>query len=42
VMYGSAAGLTTSGSQLWTQGSPGIEDEAEPGDQFGRYFASAS
>ena len=36
VNYGSASGLTNTGSQLWTQDSPGILDAAESGDQFGR------
>jgi hypothetical protein len=35
VLYGTAAGLTASGSQLWTQDTAGILDQAEPGDQFG-------
>ena len=36
VLYGSTSGLTNTGSQLWTQDSPGILDTAEAGDQFGR------
>lgn len=35
VLYGSPTGLTATGSQFWTQSSPGILDTAEPGDQFG-------
>ena len=35
VLYGSAAGLVSAGSQLWSQDSPGIGDTAEPGDRFG-------
>ena len=35
VIYGSAAGLTASGSQFWTQDSPDVEDSAEGGDWFG-------
>jgi hypothetical protein len=35
VLYGTASGLTASGSQLWTQDTPGVLDQAEPGDQFG-------
>lgn len=35
VLYGSAAGLTASGSQVWSQNSPGIADVAEPSDFFG-------
>ena len=29
VLYGSAAGLTATGAQLWTQDSPGVPDQAE-------------
>jgi disulfide bond formation protein DsbB len=36
VLYGSAAGLTATGNQLWSQNSPGILDAAEAGDVFGR------
>src|SRR5207247_2039833 len=36
VLYGSAAGLTDVGNQFWTQDSPGILDQAEGGDLFGR------
>jgi disulfide bond formation protein DsbB len=36
VLYGSAAGLTATGNQLWSQNSPGILDAAETGDVFGR------
>jgi hypothetical protein len=35
VLYGGAAGLSGSGSQLWHQGSSGIEDNPEDGDSFG-------
>jgi hypothetical protein len=35
VLYGTAAGLTGSGSQLFTQNSPGVGDSAEVGDLFG-------
>src|SRR6266508_2148974 len=34
VLYGSPAGLTASGSQLWSQDSPGVAGVAEEGDQF--------
>lgn len=42
VLYGSSAGLTATGSQYWTQDSPGIDDRADPMDELGRYFTSAS
>jgi hypothetical protein len=35
ILFGSAAGLTSAGSQAWTQNSPGILDKAEKGDFFG-------
>ena len=35
VLPGSAGGLTSAGSQLWTQDSPGIPDKAEQADAFG-------
>lgn len=35
VFYGSAAGLSASGNQFWTQDSSGIADVAEPNDYFG-------
>ncbi len=35
VLYGTAAGLTGSGSQLFTQNSPGIGSAAEQFDLFG-------
>jgi FG-GAP repeat len=35
VLYGSATGLTATGSQFWTQDSFGILDVAQPGDRFG-------
>src|SRR5262245_51982667 len=38
VIYGSAAGLASGGNQLFTQDSPGMLDQAEVGDQFGRYM----
>jgi disulfide bond formation protein DsbB len=40
VLYGSAAGLTAAGSQVWWQASPGIAGDAEPSDEFG--FALAA
>ena len=42
VIYGSAAGLTSAGSQLWSQSSPGIDGTAEYGDQFGWSLAAAN
>jgi hypothetical protein len=36
VLYGSAAGLTAAGNQLWTQDSPDILDQAEKNDSFGK------
>ncbi|HYI37575.1 MAG TPA: hypothetical protein VEX39_13250, partial [Thermoleophilaceae bacterium] len=35
VLYGSAAGLTATGSQYWNQNSAGIADATETGDRFG-------
>jgi disulfide bond formation protein DsbB len=40
VLYGSAAGLTAAGSQLWSQDSPGVGGTAEPGDAFGLALAA--
>ncbi len=40
VLYGSAAGLASTGNQLWAQSSPGIKDAAQRGDRFG--FALAA
>ena len=40
VLYGTAAGLTGSGSQTFTQNSPGVGSTAEVGDLFG--FALAA
>ena len=39
VLYGSATGLTTTGSQFLSQGAGGIADAAEAGDEFGRSLA---
>ena len=36
----SGAGLTATGSQLWSQNSAGIADSAEPGDAFGASLAA--
>jgi hypothetical protein len=35
VLYATPSGLTGSGSQLFTQNTPGVPGAAEPGDQFG-------
>jgi disulfide bond formation protein DsbB len=41
VLYGSATvGLTATGSQLWSQDSPGIAGAAEPDDIFGEALAA--
>jgi alpha-tubulin suppressor-like RCC1 family protein len=39
VLYGSPAGLSADGSQYWSQASPRIADDAEPGDHFGASLA---
>jgi hypothetical protein len=40
VLYGSAAGVTGSGSQLLTQNSSGVPGTADPGDFFGNALAT--
>jgi hypothetical protein len=40
VLYGSAAKLTKTGGQIFTQNSPGVPDSAEPGDVFGAALAA--
>ena len=40
VIYGSAAGLTATGSQYWNQNSAGIADAVETGDRFGSALAA--
>ncbi|MBU0496133.1 MAG: FG-GAP repeat protein [Chloroflexi bacterium] len=40
VLYGSASGLTITGTQLWSQDSPGILDAVEAGDGFGGSLAA--
>ncbi len=40
VLPGSGTGLTATGSQLWTQASPGVFDFVEPGDRFGATLAA--
>jgi len=42
VMFGSAAGLTSSGSQMWSQNSRGVPGVAEGGDGFGSALAAAN
>ena len=42
VLYGSAAGLTATGSELWSQDSPGIDGIAEQGDFFGDPLAAGT
>src|SRR6266496_1013289 len=39
VMYGSAAGLTATGDQFWTQDATGT-DPSEAGDNFGSFVAT--
>jgi hypothetical protein len=40
VLYGSAAGLSAAGNQLWHQDAGGVEDSAEPADRFGSALAA--
>jgi hypothetical protein len=40
VLRGSAAGLTATGAQVWTQGSDGLIGAAERGDDFGAALAT--
>ena len=40
VIYGSGAGLTSSGDQLWNQNSPGIENTAAGSDMIGSSLAT--
>jgi hypothetical protein len=39
MLFGAAGGLSGSGSQLFTQASPGVVDAAETSDRFGRALA---
>ncbi len=39
VLYGSSSGLTTGGSQFWSQDASGVLDTKEPGDRFGAALA---
>jgi len=40
VLVGSPGGLTGTGSQLWSQDSSGIADQAEDGDRLGSALAA--
>ena len=40
VIYGSGAGLTSTGNQFWSQNSTDIKDAAEAGDRFGAALAT--
>jgi hypothetical protein len=40
VLYGSSGGLTATGSQLWSQDSPGVAGVAEANDGFGGALAA--
>lgn len=40
VLYGSADGLSATGSRRWHQDAGGIQGSAEIGDQFGRHLAA--
>jgi hypothetical protein len=40
ILYGSAAGLTAAGDQVWHQDSAGVQDAAEEGDAFGTALAA--
>ena len=40
VLLGSPQGLTATGSQLWTQDSPGVADSVQAGDGFGSSLAT--
>jgi hypothetical protein len=44
VLYGSAAGLqaTSPPDEFWTQDSPDVEDQSEPGDEFGDSFTGGA
>lgn len=42
VIYGSSAGLTAAGNQLWTQASKGIPGKRQPHDNFGLSLAAGS
>jgi hypothetical protein len=42
VLYGSSAGVTTAGGQIFTQNTPGVGSSAEPGDFFGLSLAAGA
>lgn len=42
IIYGSAAGLTSAGDQIWHQDSGGILDLAESGDRFGESLVAGN
>jgi FG-GAP repeat len=42
VLYGTAAGLSAAGAQLWTEDSDGVEDTVEIYDRFGDALAAAN
>jgi len=39
VFHGSADGITLDGDQIWHQNQPNIQDDCEPGDEFGAALA---
>jgi hypothetical protein len=41
VLFGSAGGITPTGSEVWSQASPGVGSGAETGDRFGSSLAAA-
>ena len=41
VLYGTAGGLTVTGTQLWHQDSPGVRNQVSTGDYFGDPIAPA-
>ena len=40
MLYGSAAGLTSTGTDVWHQDIAGIEGAAETGDLFGQFLST--
>lgn len=40
VLYATPSGLSTAGAQLWIQDSPGLSDQVEADDEFGRALAA--
>lgn len=41
IIFGSAAGLTAAGNELWSQDSTGVASKAQAGDRFGAALAAA-